>query len=173
MKPNNLDHIVIEKQKGNSIFGDTLWIRISRCRLRNMNISSNTKSVFYCLKISQTVSGQLPSEENCPPVSVQVSVKVRVGQGQFWSLAAIFLGGNCLRTILYNQKHFNRTFSPNVPQRIMLFQSSALFVLESVTINLNIAMERKSHLNKMKKASVQQVILTVSDIFSARNQRLK
>ena len=55
----------------------------------------------------------------------------------------------------------------------MLFQSSALFVLESVTINLNIAMERKSHLNKMKKASVQQVILTVSDIFSARNQRLK
>ena len=35
------------------------------------------------------VSGQLPSEENCPPVTV------RVGLG----LGAIFLGGNCPKTL--------------------------------------------------------------------------
>ena len=83
------------------------------------------------LYLLNTVSGQLPPEENCPPVKVGVWVKVRIsfrGGGNqtivpekkfppvrirvwlrvslflfcfFWGVGAIFLGGNCPRSVKY------------------------------------------------------------------------
>ena len=50
------------------------------------------------------VPGQLPSEENCPPVMV------RVGLGLVLGLGAIFLGGNCPKALSDTSKGSMKAF---------------------------------------------------------------
>ena len=92
----------------------TFFLSVVDCTFYKSTIKSN------CILL--LLSGQLPPEENCPPLRVGVSVKVRIsfrvegqpencpgekltpgqgqGSGQFWGWGAIFFGGNYPRTII-------------------------------------------------------------------------